>query len=108
MPISIKAALALSGFPTDNYNASQLASFMRGLSKIEGLRAEFSEFKANYISENKSESGLLKSWKAQTGQEGGQSGSKGEKKRGFSDSDFAAAAKKAGVSVQEFRKVIEQ
>lgn len=97
-------ALALSGFPSDNYNAEQLASFMRGLSKVEGLRAQFAEFKANYISENKNESGLLRAWKAQTGQGGGGSQSPSN----FSESDFAAAAKQAGVSVEEFRKIVGQ
>lgn len=100
-------ALALSGFPSDNYNAEQLASFMRGLSKVEALRAQFAEFKANYISENKSESGLLKAWKAQTGQEGGKDG--GNKALGnFSESSLEAAAKARGITVEQLRKVLNQ
>lgn len=96
-------ALALSGFPSDNYNAEQLASFMRGLSKVEALRAQFAEFKANYISENKSESGLLKAWKAQTGQSGGQRDA-AQPTSQYSNQELEQAAKRLGISVQQLRQ----
>jgi peptidoglycan hydrolase-like protein with peptidoglycan-binding domain len=56
-------ALALSGFPTDRASGQQVASFLRGLAKIKSFEKQFNEFKANYISENGSERGMLKVWK---------------------------------------------
>jgi len=90
-------ALALSGFPSDNYNAAQLSSFMRGLAKLEEYRGQFAEFKANYISENKNERGLLKAWKEQSGGAPAQ-------QSGFSESDIAEAARKVGMTPQQFRQ----
>lgn len=58
-------ALALSGFPSDKANKQQLSSFLRGLSKLEKVKAEYANFRAAYISENGSERGMLKSWKGQ-------------------------------------------
>jgi hypothetical protein len=98
-------ALALSGFPSDNAGSPQIASFLRGIAKLEQQKANFASFKADFIANNKSEAGLLKAWKAQTGQGGG-GGS--QSPGNFSESDFAAAAKQVGVSVEEFRKIVGQ
>lgn len=57
--------LAMAGFPTDRANKQQIASFMRGLAKVQRLNAEFSGFKADYISDNGSERGMLQAWKDQ-------------------------------------------
>lgn len=70
-------ALALSGFPSDNAGAPQIASFLRGIAKLEQQKANFAAFKADYITNNKSEAGLLRAWKEQTGQGGGQPVSRG-------------------------------
>ena len=55
-------ALALKGFPGENESAENIASFMRGMAKLEGKRAEYAEFRANYLTENREELGLLKAW----------------------------------------------
>lgn len=55
--------LALSGFPTENASGKQISSFLRGLSKIETLNAEFNTFKADYIAGNGHERNLLGEWK---------------------------------------------
>lgn len=57
--------LALSGFPSDNAPGVQIESFLRGVAKLEREKAKFENFKANFISENASERGLLKSWRDQ-------------------------------------------
>lgn len=55
--------LATSGFPTDRANKEQLASFLRGLAKLQKMNAEFNGFKADHISETGSERGMLQAWK---------------------------------------------
>ncbi len=55
--------LALSGFPSDNAPGVQIESFLRGVAKLEREKAKFENFKANFISENASERGLLKAWR---------------------------------------------
>jgi hypothetical protein len=60
----VDIALALAGFPSENASGKQLASFLRGTAKLELAKADFEDFKANYISENNSERNLLKSWKS--------------------------------------------
>lgn len=56
-------AMALSGFPGDRANAQQVAGFLRGMAKLKGFNKEFNEFKANYVSENGSERGMLGAWR---------------------------------------------
>lgn len=55
--------LALSGFPPDNAPARSISSFLKGASKIAKIDQAFNEYKAEYISDNKSTAGLIKSWK---------------------------------------------
>ncbi len=55
-------ALAISGFPPDNAGIEYMASFLRGLSKLERFNQGFNEFKSQYISDNGSERGMLKAW----------------------------------------------
>lgn len=62
--------LALGGFLPDNANPKQVAAFMRGLSKLENLRADYESFKSDYISENKSTVGINKAWKVYAKQQG--------------------------------------
>lgn len=59
--------LAMGPFPTDNANKKQLASWLRGLSKLQQINADFHNFKADYISETGSERGMLQAWKARSG-----------------------------------------
>jgi len=56
--------LAMSAFLPANANAATVASFLRGLSKIEALKADYHEFESDYLSNNKSAAGLNKAWKA--------------------------------------------
>lgn len=56
-------ALALAGFPTENASGKQISSFLRGLSKLAKYEQRYNEFKANYISENGTERGMLSAWK---------------------------------------------
>lgn len=56
-------AMAMSGFPSDKASGAQIASFLRGLAKLKGIERGFNEFKANYISENGTERGMLQAWK---------------------------------------------
>lgn len=58
-------ALAMSGYPSDRANKQQITSFLRGLSKVQKLNADFNNFKADYISDNGSERGMLQAWKEQ-------------------------------------------
>jgi hypothetical protein len=105
-------ALALSGFPSDNADAPQIASFLRGIAKLEQQKANFAAFKADFITNNKSEAGLLKAWKSQTGGDGGGNGGSKPKAQPsadnggskFSESAIAAAAKARGVTPEQFRK----
>lgn len=57
-------ALALSGFPSDKANKQQVTGFLRGLAKLQRVNAEFNNYKAEYISDNGSERGMLQSWKS--------------------------------------------
>ena len=61
----VDIALALSGFPSENANGKQIASFMRGIAKLEKFNESFNRFKAQYISENKNTSGMLAAWDEQ-------------------------------------------
>lgn len=56
-------ALALSGFPEPDANSKHMASFMRGLAKLQGFDDQFNSFKADYVSEKGHERGMLKAWR---------------------------------------------
>ncbi len=56
-------ALALSGFPTDKANSTQVASFLRGIAKLKKFEEQYNTFKANYLSERGTERGMLEAWK---------------------------------------------
>jgi hypothetical protein len=56
-------ALALSGFPPDNAPAEVISSFLVGASKLARIDNAFQTFKAEYISENRNSSGLIKAWR---------------------------------------------
>lgn len=57
--------LAMSGFPTDRASGKQISGFLRGLAKLQKANADLQNFKADYISENGTERGMLQAWKAQ-------------------------------------------
>ena len=61
--------MAMGGFPSDKASGQQIASFMRGLAKLEQIRADYANFRAEYISEEGSERGMLKAWKEQQSQQ---------------------------------------
>jgi hypothetical protein len=56
-------ALALSGFPPQNASKEHIAGFLRGMAKLEDATNKYNTFKADYISENGSEKGMLKAWR---------------------------------------------
>lgn len=53
---------ARAGFLPDNANPKQIASFLRGISKLEKAKGLYSEWRSNYISENGSMRGITKEW----------------------------------------------
>lgn len=55
--------LALSGFPPENAPAESIANFLEGAKKLARIDQAFQTFKAEYISENKNSSGLIKAWR---------------------------------------------
>jgi hypothetical protein len=57
--------MAISGFPSEKANGEQISSFLRGMAKLEGIKADYANFKAEYISGNGSERGMLQEWKSQ-------------------------------------------
>lgn len=59
----VDIAMALEPFPSDNASGEQVASFLRGLSKLSEYNEKFSAFKANYISEKGTERGMVDAWK---------------------------------------------
>lgn len=56
-------AMAMAGFPDQNANGQQIASFLRGLAKINEFQKQYNEFKADYISDNGTERNMLSAWK---------------------------------------------
>lgn len=56
-------ALALAGFLPTNAKPEMVASFLRGIAKLSKINGEYQSFKANYLAENKSPSGMLKAWR---------------------------------------------
>jgi hypothetical protein len=56
-------ALALAGFLPTNAKPEAVASFLRGIAKLSKINGEYQSFKANYLAENKSPSGMLKAWR---------------------------------------------
>ena len=60
--------MAMGGFPSEKATGQQLASFIKGLAKLERIRADYANFRADYISETGSERGMLSEWKRQSAQ----------------------------------------
>lgn len=54
--------LALSGFPPEDASADFVASFLRGMAKIEQNAGRFNEFRARHISKRGNERGFLDEW----------------------------------------------
>jgi hypothetical protein len=54
--------LVMSAFLPEFANPETVASFMRGLSKLEGIKAEYHEFESDYLSRNGTGVGLNKAW----------------------------------------------
>jgi len=69
-------ALALGPIPSDNANKKLITSYLRGQAKLQKINADFHNFKADYISENGSERGMLQAWKKQGGAGGSAGGAK--------------------------------
>ena len=60
---------AMKGFPDDTANGKTIASFLRGLAKMEEASDRYNTFVAEYISDpnNRGERGLLKAWRESVG-----------------------------------------
>ena len=56
-------ALALEGFLPPSANATAMASFLRGMAKMNLYDEVYNEFAANYIDQNSGARGLLNAWK---------------------------------------------
>ena len=56
-------ALALKGFPPATANKKQIASWARGVAKLEIANQGFQDFKSNLVSTNKNTKGLLQKWR---------------------------------------------
>lgn len=61
-------ALAMSGFLPEFANAETVASFLRGLAKMEEIKAQYHEFESEYLSETGSVVGLGQAWRARSTQ----------------------------------------
>ena len=57
--------MALAGFLPNNADPKAVASFLRGTAKLAKINGEYQNFKADYLSQNKSPVGMLKAWKDQ-------------------------------------------
>lgn len=57
--------IVMSGFLPDNANPEAISSFMRGLAKLEGYKADYHEFEAEYLSQDTKRGpiGLNKAWR---------------------------------------------
>ena len=55
--------LALMGFPGDKANKEEMASFLRGMAKLERAADTYNTFKANHISTTGNERGMLSAWR---------------------------------------------
>lgn len=65
--------LALSGYPTDRYNAEQLSSFLRGQAKLAAIAAEREDARAEYMTTNENRGldvGFSAKWAETLQQEG--------------------------------------
>ena len=62
--------LALSGYPTERYNAEQLSSFLRGQAKLAALAAEREDARAEYMSKDGLDVGFADKWAETLQQEG--------------------------------------
>lgn len=58
--------LAMAGFPSDRASGAQIAGFLRGIAKLQDANAKLQNFKADYISDNGTERGMLQAWKSQS------------------------------------------
>lgn len=54
--------MAQGGFLSNDANPKEVASFLRGIAKIERYKSEYNNFKAEYISKKNDTRGLLKAW----------------------------------------------
>lgn len=89
-------ALALSGFPSETANGAQIASFLRGAAKLEGINAAFETFKSDLISKSKSTKGMLTKWNEKVDSE-----VLGRKVR---YSELFITAQEEGVTVEELKQ----
>ena len=54
--------MALEGFISNNAAPAEVAAKLRGMAKLRRMNAEYSAFKADYLSENRNPGGLRKAW----------------------------------------------
>jgi len=56
-------AMFSKGYPPDNAEATEIASFFRGMAKAAAFDDEYNTFKAYYISDKRNEAGMLEAWR---------------------------------------------
>lgn len=62
--------MALEGFISNNADPAEVAAKLRGMAKLRRMNAEYSAFKADYLSENRNPGGLRKAWAEKAQQAG--------------------------------------
>jgi hypothetical protein len=58
-------ALAMSTTPDEFNDPAQIAAWLRGQAKMAAMAAEYNLFKADYLNEKQSPSGLSRAWETQ-------------------------------------------
>lgn len=58
--------IAMSGFLDSTANPQQVASFLRGMAKMESVNAQYQQFKSDWLSENGNTRGMLRAWDDQS------------------------------------------
>lgn len=59
----VDVKMAMKGVPKESASAGQVASFLRGSARIARFDAGYNQFKADFITQNRSGAGLNKSWR---------------------------------------------
>ena len=60
----VDVKMAMKGVPKESASAGQVASFLRGSSRIARFDAGYNQFKADFITQKRSGAGLNKSWRS--------------------------------------------
>ena len=87
---------AFKGVPKENANAEQVQSFLRGSARLARLDAAYNQFKADFISTNRSGGGLNKEWRRKI--------ESPRLKRKVSNVEIYETAQNRGITVEEVKE----